>query len=130
MVDSLLTIGNELGHRQFLDFPENLQFVAPCLKFPSGGKVKKWAVFSGRDCELEMQVFRPAPTPKALDQNVDAVANFISVGSNIVNVTGYGLFTFSIAESDQIQVGAGDVIGWRTSNPVILVSLCAQVLAH
>eukprot|EP00300_Choanocystis_sp_HF-7_P039784 c60_g1_i1.p1 GENE.c60_g1_i1~~c60_g1_i1.p1 ORF type:complete len:708 (-),score=100.93 c60_g1_i1:49-2172(-) len=113
---SIATIGNELSHRQYLDYPEGLQIAVPCLKFPGSGFVHKWEVYAGRDCELELQVLRPVPIPEVLSENKHTVHNYKVIGSNIVKIPGLGKHTFEISDN-RIAVQPDDVIGWHTSNP-------------
>eukprot|EP00300_Choanocystis_sp_HF-7_P022041 c21165_g1_i1.p1 GENE.c21165_g1_i1~~c21165_g1_i1.p1 ORF type:complete len:708 (+),score=81.51 c21165_g1_i1:34-2157(+) len=111
------TVGNELSHRQYLDYAEGLQFAVPCLKFPYSGVVKTWEVYTGRDCLLELQVLRPAAIPPVLDESNNTITNYQIVGTSTVNVPGLGKHTFELSDLEWIGVQQDDVIGWRTSNP-------------
>lgn len=112
-----ITIGNCVDHRTYMDFPERLEVVFPGIKFPGDGKIFEWQIYAGRDCVVEAQVFRPAPTPRALDENKAPVHNFELVGYDTLTVPAMGNYTFKIEEASQIHVKMGDAIGFYTETP-------------
>jgi carbonic anhydrase len=114
---SVITVGNCKEHRTYLDYPEKLQVVFPGLSFPSEGEITEWDVYTGRDCSLYVQVFRPVTIPLALDENKYPVHNYETVGFNLLTIPEMGNFTFDVPEGERIKVQAGDVIGFYTASP-------------
>lgn len=110
-------IGNEVSHRQYQDYAEDLVLVMPAMRFYGSGNVSQWSVYTGRNCKVHAQVYRPAPTPRALDENHYTVTGVTLVGTNILEIPSMGLHTFDINQKDQIKVQEDDMIGFFTPGP-------------
>ena len=54
--EMVMSIGNCVDHRTYMDFPERLEVVFPGIKFPGDGKIFEWQIYAGRDCVVEAQV--------------------------------------------------------------------------
>lgn len=111
------TIGNSIEHRHYEDYDEDIALVFPGMRMHAAGKIFRWELYTGRNCRLEAQVYRPRAVPKALDQNNATVNAYTLVGYNILDVPELGKHTFEIDPEDQIALLAGDVIGIHTSEP-------------
>lgn len=115
--ETLITTGNDLVYRHFLDYPQKLQIIMPGNEFGAYGNITEWEVYAGRDCVLSAQILRPAPVPELLKHNPSTVHAYTVVGHNILYIDRLGYRQFAIEKSDQISVQPGDVIGFYTSDP-------------
>jgi len=95
-----------------------LQIIMPGTTFATNGVIKKWRVYTGRDCILSAQVLRPVAVPdNIVSTNDEIVHAFTVVGSNLLYINQLGVHEFDVDESELIQIQAGDILGFFTMNP-------------
>jgi hypothetical protein len=97
-------LGNDVINRSSVDGASNINFIDSNLAFAYNGKVTSWKIFAGRaSSEFALQVFRSTGTTN----------EYTLIGSNYFSSAGgTGVQNYSIAAANQINVLAGDVIGW------------------
>ena len=97
-------LGNDISARSSIDGASNINFIDPTLVFTSNGYITSWDIYAGKDdSEFALQVFRSTGVTNA----------YTLVGENyFANAGALGVVNFDIAAVDQIQVLAGDIMGW------------------
>lgn len=96
------TIGHDTIGRSNADGANNIVFIDPSLVFTTSGKIHTWSIYGTISGWVSLQVYR------SIGGN-----QFTLVGENELFAPGTGLQNFSISEAQQINVQAGDMIGWN-----------------
>jgi hypothetical protein len=97
-------VGNDILNRSNVDGASNINFVDTTLVFGEAGLITSWDIWAGREnSAFALQVLRSTGNAN----------EFQIVGENYFSGAGaLGSVNLAIDELDQIQVQAGDFIGW------------------
>ena len=98
-------IGNEINDRTSNDTWYDFTTVDTSLEFTENGRIKNWSIWSGGSGEIYLQVFR------SLGNN-----QYQIVGENYFSDVVEGLNTWSVDTAKQIEVMAGDYIGFSMNS--------------
>lgn len=98
---SAVTVGSSIVDRTYVDYAYSITFIDAGYAMPFAGEVTGWSLFAEDTGPVNMQVYRPVSN------------GYLLVGQNSLNVLSTGSQTFQIAESDRIDVLAGDLIAFH-----------------
>eukprot|EP00298_Acanthocystis_sp_HF-20_P017674 c21803_g1_i3.p1 GENE.c21803_g1_i3~~c21803_g1_i3.p1 ORF type:complete len:1064 (-),score=458.95 c21803_g1_i3:71-3262(-) len=96
------SMGHELILRDYVDGATNIQFIDQSLVFSKDGTVKEWNIFAHRPGTVKLQVWRIVQGER-----------YKLIGETEINVSQTGVLKYPLPSFSEIQVEAGDVVGWR-----------------
>ena len=93
--------GPPVVDRQNVDFAYQITYIDPGSASPIAGRITNWFLWAKGTGDLKLQAFRGVP------------GGYQLIGENAFTITGTGYTSIPVPSAQQIDVQAGDILGFR-----------------